>query len=238
MSKHIIEKRILSDLSVARLTLLCVDHLYRQCLNTAILFALFLAIALFATEAGAVSITLDFENLSDSTVIGSSYALNGVTLSGGVIATAGISLNDFDFPPNSGTSVAIDATGPINLSFTTPISSFLGYFTYAEPLTVTAFDSANQTVATATSLLSSNFVSSGNAPNELVQLSFAGGIDHLTISGNPNGLSFVVDDITFNTVDTVPPAVVPEPGTLLLIGTGVVGLFSYRRFLVPFGKRS
>src|SRR6266850_1438169 len=137
--------------------------------------AVFLFAALVAPLASADTVTIDFESLSDSTIIGSSYLANGVIFSGAAIVTAGFSLNDAEFPPHSGNNVAIDATGPITLSFSTPISSFLGFFTYAQQLSLAGFNASNQSVATAASFFGSNFVSSGNAPNELLQLNFAGG---------------------------------------------------------------
>src|SRR6266404_2412581 len=114
--------------------------------------AVLLFAVLVAPLASADTVTINFENLGDSTIIGSSYVANGVIFSGAAIATAGFSLNDAEFPPHSGVNVAIDATGPITLSFSTPISSFLGFFTYAAPISLTGFNTSNQSIATATSL--------------------------------------------------------------------------------------
>jgi hypothetical protein len=166
-------------------------------------------------ETRADSVTIDFENLSDSTVVGSAYASSGVIFTNAVIATAGVSLNELEFPPHSGSNVVVDSGGAITLTFLTPISSFSGFFTYAFPLTLEGFGSSNQLLVTVNSLFSTNFVSSGNQPNELIQFNFPGGIDSVTITGDPLGSSFALDDASFTT------AVTPEPGSVSLLFTGI-----------------
>ena len=173
----------------------------------------------------ADTITINFDNLQDSQVVGSAYATNGVIFSGAVIATAGISLNESDFPPHSGNNVVIDATGPITLNFATPVSTFSGFFTYLAPLTLDGFGSSNQLLATATSGFSQNFVSSGNQPNELISLASATGMSFVTITGNPTGGSFALDDVSITPVPGV-----PEPDALwLILAGGCVLLIRHRR---------
>src|SRR5580704_11463446 len=104
---------------------------------------------LLPKETRADSFTIDFENLSDSTSVGSAYASSGVIFTNALVVTAGISLNEFDFPPNSGSNVVVDNGGPITLTFLTPVSSFSGFFTYALPLTVDGFGSSNQLLVSA-----------------------------------------------------------------------------------------
>lgn len=169
---------------------------------------------LFSTRLCADTITINFDNLQDSQVVGAAYASSGVIFSGAVVATAGVSLNELEFPPHSGSNVVVDATGPIMLSFATPVSTFSGYFTYAEPLTLDGFGASNQLLANASSALLANYASTGNQPNELIQLASAAGISSITITGEPAGSSFALDDVTFTT------APVPEPGTLSLITMG------------------
>jgi hypothetical protein len=187
-------------------------------MKPAFIVLLLLFSALLPKETRADSFTIDFENLSDSTSVGSAYASSGVIFTNALVATAGISLNEFDFPPNSGSNVVVDDGGPITLTFLTPVSSFSGFFTYALPLTVDGFGSSNQLLVSASSLFSANFVSSGNAPNELIQLNFPGGIDSVTITGDPGGSSFALDDVSFT---TVPASTVPEPGSVSLLFTGI-----------------
>jgi hypothetical protein len=199
-------------------------------MNKAILF-LSVCFGLFAPAARADSapITIDFENLSDSTDVGSAYASQGIIFNGATVLTAGVSLNELEFPPHSGTNVAFDANSPITLTFLTPISSFSAFFTYVSPVTVTGFDALNQAVATAQSLLSANNVSTGNAPDELIQLNDSSGISQVTLAGDPAGGSFVFDDVTFTPINST---TVPEPGTLTLLALSLFVLVLFHKALI------
>ena len=190
----------------------------RRLLRFAILAALLLCRPL---PASAAIISIDFDALSDGDDLSTLLGL-GVAFSNAVVATEGISLNEFDFPAHSGTNVIID-TGLMRLDFSTSISSFSGYFTYTSPLTIQFFG-ASGLLGSTTSLFSENYVSSGGSPNELLSGAFEN-ISYLTIAGAFAG-SFTLDDVTFDTVDT---SSVPEPSTFALIGIGVVALAGYRR---------
>jgi hypothetical protein len=159
-------------------------------------------------------ITIDFEGFPDGTSLSTQYP--GLTFSNTTIITAGISLNEFEFPPYSGTNAALDDGGPIFIAFASPILSFGGYFTYAEPLTLAALDSTSTQVASATSAFSNNEALS------------AGGVSSVTITGDPGGGSFVMDDVTY----TTPEATVPEPGSIFLLLTGTAGLLAFRKRLL------
>src|ERR1017187_371454 len=174
----------------------------------------------------ADTIIIDFEGFPDSTILTTQYP--GLTFSNTIILTAGIGLNEFELPPFSGTNVAFDNNGPISISFASPVLSFSGYFTYAEPLTLAGFNAASTEVASATSAFSSNLALSGDlgsTPNEFLQVSFAGGISSVTITGDPGGGSFALDDATYTTPDTT----VPEPDTIFLLLIGTAGLSALRR---------
>jgi hypothetical protein len=56
----------------------------------------------------------------------------------------------------------------MSISFSSPVLEFGGYFTYEEPLTIEAFGNTNSGVASANSLYSENFVSSGNPPGRRI----------------------------------------------------------------------
>ena len=196
---------------------------------------LLIAFSLLAGPMGAVSVlgfadiasagTINFDSLSDGTVVGAAYlASDGVTFSNAVVLSAGISLNEAEFPPHSGTNVAYDFFGPVALAFSTAGADFGGYFTYSFPLTLTALDGANNVLATAHSLFASNFVSSGHSSNEFISFGSLSGIAKVVIAGDPAGGSFVVDDISFNRATSV-----PEPATLALLGLGLAGLTFARR---------
>lgn len=177
-------------------------------------------------DAGTV--TLDFEGFPDSTALTNQYP--GLTFSNTTVITAGVSLNEFEFPPHSGTNVVFDDGGAISIDFASPILSFSGFFTYTVPLTLAAFDATSAQVASTTSTFSNNLALSGDpgsSPNEFLQVSFASGISSLTITGDPAGGSFVLDDATYGTGSST----VPEPGSLalLLSGSMIVAILKRRR---------
>jgi hypothetical protein len=173
-------------------------------------FAFSAALVGLSVAGEAQATTVDFEGFPDSTILTTQYP--GLTFSNTIILTSGISLNEFEFPPDSGVNVASDNNGPITIDFSTPITNFSGYFTYLEPLTIDGFDASDTEVATAASAFSSNdalFGDPGSSPNEFIDLSFAGGMSSVTITGDPNGGSLTMDDISYTTAT-------PEPKVLLL----------------------
>jgi len=172
----------------------------------------------------AAASSINFDGLADGDAVTTQYA--GVLFSNTMIAGAGISLNELEFPPMSGTNVAFDDGGPITITFSEQISNFSAFFTYTSRLTVLAFDAANTVIASDISAFSTNLAclagppcagDAGSIPNELLEIaSPSGQISYITISGLPSGASFVMDDVTFTSV--------PEPSTLLFIlsGGGVI----------------
>lgn len=178
----------------------------------------------FAFTLPAYAIAIDFESLTDSTVLTTQIA--GLTFTNATVLTAGVSLNEFEFPPYSGDNVIFDDGGMMHIVFDASQSSVGGYFTYAAPLMFTAFDSFNNSLGTTTSLYSSNMALSGDLgsfSNEFLSLSFAD-IKSITIAGDLFGASFTLDDLTFTAQQ------VPEPSTLaLMLGSLVILGVSVRR---------
>ena len=85
-----------------------------------------------------------------------------------------------------------------------------------------------------TSLFSNNEALSGDPgsnPNEFLRISFAGGISSVTITADPVGGSFVLDDATYITTS----AAVPEPSSwqLLLLGGALLVLRHLRHRPLP-----
>jgi hypothetical protein len=178
--------------------------------------------------------TIDFETFPDATPIADSTPITtqfpGLTFTNTTVISAGISLNEFEAPPHSGMNVAFDGGGPISILFATPITSFSGYFTYYEPLAIDAFNALNNQVADAMSTYSINvgcdpgpvcLGDPSSSPNEFLQVSFTGGISSVTITGDPAGSSFVLDDATYTTVTSVPE---PRMFTLILLATFVFAI--------------
>lgn len=170
---------------------------------------------------------IDFDNLADLDPVTNQYSGFGVSFSNATVLTAGLSLNELEFPPLSGQNVVFDDGGPITIDFLALVTDAGGYFTYNTALTISAYDSFNNLIGTIDSGVSSNFISSGSLipPNEYLHIAFAGGISQLVITGGAEGGSFTLDDFT-----ATPVTPVPEPSMLLLLGSGLMGLAGLRRF--------
>ena len=180
--------------------------------------------AVLASSHLSEAAVIDFEQFSDGDILAGQVP--GLTFSNTTVLSAGISLNEFEFPPHSGMNVVSDNGGPISISFSNPVSIFSGYFTYAAALTLQAFNSSGMQVGSVQSTFNSNdalFGDAGSSPNELLRLASATGIFSVTITGDPAGGSFVLDDITFQTAD------VPETQTGLLFLFGLGGLATVRK---------
>lgn len=186
-----------------------------------ILVALVVAV-LFVPKASTAS-PIDFESLGDLDSITTQFP--GLTFTNAVILTAGISLNEFEFPPRSGVNVASDNGGPIRIEFAATMVSVGGYFTYGSGLTLEAFDAALVSLGSVTSAFSTNMGLSGeagSAPNEFLGLSSLAGIRSIVITGDPSGGSFTLDDLTY-------ARDVPEPSGLLLLGIANAVAWARRR---------
>ncbi len=177
--------------------------------------------------ASASPITLDFEGLTDFEELSNQFP--GLLFSNALLLTAGVSLNEFDFPPNSGSNVVMDNGGAITISFAQQVYSLAGYFTYLTPITLTAYDFDDNVIGTVISALSSNDGSSATpSPNELLAFNSIVGISSISLSGDPLGGSFVLDDLTYDNEPLV--GSVPDPGsTLGLVILAAAGMLAASR---------
>ena len=185
-----------------------------------------LALLLLAAAGMRADVFVNFESFSDSEIL--TNQIPGLQFTNTIVLSSGISLNQFDFPPHSGSNVASDNGGPIEITFDTSVlggevTGFSGYFTYFEPLTIQAFGSSSKLLATEDSKFSSNTGiggAAGSAPNEFLQFSSTTGIDSILITGDPAGGSFTMDDLTFH---VQPGGIIatPEPASIALLLGGL-----------------
>lgn len=162
--------------------------------------------------------TIDFESLADLEIVATQFP--GLTFANATALTAGISLNEFEFPPQSGNTVVTDEGGPLSIVFATPVTSVGGYFTYLTPLVLEAFDSSNVSLGTITSTFLNNLALTGDAgssANEFLSFASALGIGSIVVTGDPAGGSFVMDDLTMQ------PVAEPGTGLLILAASAVLG---------------
>ena len=170
--------------------------------------------ALSAAQAAVV--TYDFEQFGDMTVVTNQIA--GLSFANAMALTAGVSLNEQEFPPSSGANALLDDGSPIEILFSGPVFSIGAAFTYATSLSVSIYDIGNGLLGTVTSAGNDNRGLSGSGSvNEILSFSnFGGAISRVVITGAAQGSSFVMDDLT---VDFGTANPVPEPATLALVAT-------------------
>lgn len=181
----------------------------------------------YCAHVAAQSTTINFESFADGEVLTSQVP--GLAFSNAMVLSAGISLNEFEFPPSSGSNVIIAYGGALVIDFSMPVTSILVYATYAEPFTIRIYDAASTEVGSVTSLFSSNLALSGDpgsSPNEPFLLTFAAGFSSALFTGSGVGESFTLDDLTFQSASNR----IPEPSTLALALLALVALVPrYRR---------
>jgi hypothetical protein len=189
--------------------------------------------ALLGSSTPAAALPIDFEAVEDvfgtGVVVDAQFAADGVTFSNALALTAGISLNEFDFPPRSGQTAVSDFGGALAIDFSTPFYGVEAFFTYFAPLTMQAFDASGALIGQTNSLFASNLAFGGDlgaTPNERLAFSSSVAIARVVITGDPFGGSFLMDD--FNAIRTPPSTAVPEPHTLTLLALGV-GAAAVRR---------
>ena len=174
--------------------------------RTCIVAASVLAAANLSYALSVSVTTISFDGLPDKIAVGDTYASSGIHFAHGIALTAGVSLNEIQFPPHSGTGVLADDGSTIVVTFDSAASAISAYFAHLNQLTFTAFDAGGGLLGTYSSPLSSF-----TGGTEQLSLGFSG-VSELDISTQTPG-TYMLDDLSFQTGST--PSGVPDSGSTL-----------------------
>jgi len=179
--------------------------------------------------AFAGSDTINFEQYSAYTTISNQYlASDGVSFSSSLQLVAPY-YDSIDYPPHSGSGVITnDPSDPITAAFIgvagSPLDGNYVYsvsFWYSSPtgVTLTAYNAAGQVIGTATggAEIATDGQITFTSPG-CTSWTAACAIAYITIASGNGPDSETVDDLSYEDAAT------PEPGTLVLMGSGILGL--------------
>ena len=171
-------------------------------------------------QAGAI--TIDFEAVPDSTEVGDFYASSGIHFADAVALTAGISLNEFDYPPHSGSVAVADDGSPIIVTFDQPVGNISAWFAHSEQLNFTAYSAGGGTIGTYVDPTISNLGS-----DELISLNFSG-VSSLEISATDPS-TYIMDDLSFEQMGQSVP---DTASTSFLLTLSCFSLFFARKYVL------
>jgi hypothetical protein len=193
--------------------------------------AIYLLAAALVCLISGVSASADIITLEDHTgpsvfASASALTLNYATSSGPLTITGGTILTNTSNLPADQTSVYGTAyfgnglSNSIVMTFTSPINNFffdlINGQTYPETFTVS--DNLGN------SQIFSNIPSNGNSGVALVSFATVGSV--ITITTADPSWDFFIDNIGFN--QATPGTATPEPGTMALLGVGILGLAAFK----------
>lgn len=177
-------------------------------------FAIALTLCLGLACNGAAAMPVHFEQFTDTFPL--TNEVSGLTFSGGNVLTAGVSLNEFDYPPSSGSNVLAALLGSLTVNADTPFDQFSASFTFEDSLNFSGFDNLGNLLFIFDSPVASNLGS-----HTLIGQS-APGIASLVVASQ-SGTPFTMDDFDIGVSS------VPEPGTLGLLTLGAAAGATVRR---------
>jgi len=186
----------------------------RRLLEWGSLASLVAVVAISQAASATSNVSIDFESLALDEFVTTQFADQQVLFGNAVTLVAGISLNEIDFPPSSGTNVisGLDV-GPIGVAFLQPAHFVAFSITTADTAVVRYYD------ATATLLGQSVIDANLGATSQIAFNTPSQQISGLTI-GRLNA-----DDSTgsafFLTVDDF-QAAIPEPSAFLAMALGLI----------------